>query len=70
MEIKLDLYYKRGKNDNLTDYENSFTIVFKPYEIIFARKSNHNEVNMNQIENNINEIMKKFPTANSVFCTK
>lgn len=70
LEIKLDLDYKKGKNANLINHENSFTIIFKPYEIIFARKSNFNEVNMNQIENDINEIMKKFPTVNSIFCTK
>lgn len=70
MEIKLNLDFRRGKNDSLAEHENSFTIVFKPYEIIFARKSNYNEVNMNQIENAIDEIMKKFPAVNSIFCTK
>lgn len=70
LDIKLQLDYKRGREDSLVDYENSFSILFKPYEITFARKSNHNEANMNQIETTINEILKKFPVANSIFCTK
>ena len=70
LQIKLDLNYKRGNNNSLVDHENSFTIIFKPYDIIFARKSNYNEQLMNEIENNINNILKKFPKANSIFCTK
>ena len=70
LDIKLDLDFKRGKGDNLEEHDNSFSILFKPYEIKFARKSNHNDGQMNQIENNINEILKKFPIANSIFCDK
>ena len=70
LEIKMNLDYKRGKNSSLVDYENSFVIIFKPYEITFARKSNHNEFNMGEIENNIKDILNKFPVVNSIFCTK
>ena len=70
LEIKLVLNYKKGKNSNFVEYENSFIIKFKPYETKFARKSNHNEINMNQIENNINNILNKFPKVNTIFCTK
>ena len=70
LDIRLDLDYKKGKNDNLVDCENSFSILFNPYDIKFARKSNFKEPNMTQIENTINDILKKFPTANSIFCTK
>ncbi len=68
--IYLDLYYKRGKEFEYDEYENSFIISFKPYEIKFTRKSNHNENTMNNIENNINSILKKFRVQNSIFCTK
>ena len=70
MEIKLFLNYSKGKNSELISYENLFSIKLKPYEIKFARKSNHNEINMNQIENNVNEILKKIPKVNTIFCTK
>lgn len=70
LEIAMELNYQRGSNDNKKKHENSFKIIFKPYDIIFARKSNYNEENMNQIEKNINEMLKKFKVANSVFCTK
>lgn len=70
LEIELNLDYKRGKSDELKNHENSFKITFKPYDIKFIRKSNYNEKNMNQIEENINAILKKFPTANSIFCSK
>lgn len=70
IDIKMDLDFDRGKGDNLERHENSFTILFKPYDIKFARKSNHNDPNMNQIENQINDILKKFPVVNTVFCTK
>ena len=70
MDIKLDLSYKRGRENELETYENSYTILIKPFDMLFARKSNHSEENMNLIESNINEILKKFPTVNSIFCTK
>lgn len=70
MDIKLCMDFKRGKGDNLVEYENSFTIIFKPYEITFARKSNHNDMNMNQVEDQINSILKQFPVANCIFCNK
>jgi len=70
LEINLDLDYKRGKKDSLKNYDNSFKIIFKPYEINFIRKSNHNESDMNNIEKNINEILNKFPKYNTIFYTK
>ncbi len=70
LEIHLNLDYKKGKNANLTNYENTFNILFKPYQISFIRKSNHQEINMDQIENNLNEILKKFPIVNTIFCSK
>lgn len=68
--ITLDLSYKRGKYSETKDYENVFIMSFKPYEIKFIRKSNHNEEYMNQIEGVINEIFKKFKVQNTIFCTK
>ena len=70
LEIKIDLDYKRGKSDNFIHHENNFTIIFKPYEIKFSRKSTHNEKDMNQVENTIKDILSKFPSINSIFCTK
>ena len=32
LEINLDLDYKRGKERNLEEHENSFSIIIKPYE--------------------------------------
>ena len=66
----MDLDFRRGNGDDLIEHENSFKVIFKPYEITFARKSNHNELKMNQIEYNINNILKQFTVANSIFCTK
>ena len=70
LDIKLCMDFERGKGNNYDEHENSFTIIFKPYEITFARKSNHNDPSMNKIEEQINEILKKFPVANSIFCNK
>lgn len=70
LTIELNLTYRRGQESSLKDYENLFKIIFKPYNIKFTRKSNHSEEDMNQIENNINEILKKFKVQNSIFCTK
>lgn len=70
LEIELNLGYKRGDANNLKVHENSFKIIFKPYNIKFIRKSNYNEAQMNQVENNINEILKRFQTANSIFYSK
>lgn len=70
VEIKLCMNFERGSGSNLSEHENYFSIIFKPYAITFARKSNHNDPTMNQVENQINAILKKFPVANSIFCTK
>lgn len=68
--IVLDLSFKRGKNTALKNYENIFKISFKPYDIVFIRKSNYAEPNMDQIENDINQILNKFKFQNTIFCTK
>lgn len=70
LNIILRLDYKRGKNDNLKEHNNLFNIIFKPYEIKFIRKSNYNEDSMNQIEDKINNLLKNFSVANSIFCYK
>lgn len=70
LEIKMELDFKRGNGNNLEEYNNSFVILFNPYDIKFARKSDHIESNMNEVENQINNILKSFPVANSIFCTK
>ena len=70
LDIKLDLDFERGKGDNLDKHENSFKIVFNPYDITFTRISNHNDPSMNQIETQINDILKRFQVVNTIFCTK
>lgn len=68
--ITLDLSYERGKEFYTKKHDNLFIISFKPYEIIFSRKSNYEDENMDQIENSINEVLKKFNVQNTIFCTK
>ncbi len=70
LEIEMNLDYKKGKSGNLTEHQNSFKIIFKPYEISFLRKSNHKEPNMDQIETTTNKLLNQFPVANTIFCTK
>lgn len=70
LDIRLCLDYKSGLYNSLVDYNNLFDIKIKPYDIKFIRKSNHKEESINQIENNIDEMLKKFPTINTIFCTK
>ena len=70
MDIIMDLSYKRGANSELKEHRNDFKIIFRPYDIRFIRKSNHNEVNMNQIEDSINAMLKQFPVANTIFFNK
>lgn len=70
MDIKLCMDFYRGRVDNKEGHENSFLITFKPYEIKFTRKSNHNDPNMNQLEQQIRDILNQFPVANCIFCNK
>lgn len=70
LEIELVLNYRRGTNFEFNEHENYFKIYFKPYDIKFFRKSNYNEKYMNQIEENMNAILKKFQIADSIFCSK
>lgn len=68
--ITLDLSFKRGGDIFLKEHENIFKISFEPYNVIFRRKSNYEDAIMDQIENTINEILKKFKIQNTIFCTK
>lgn len=70
LEIRLCLDYKRGREGNLISFENSFVVSFKPYQIMFVRKSNHNEEQMMKIEDDIKKILDQFPVENTIFCTK
>lgn len=70
LDIIMQLDFKRGIGNNLVDHENLYHIVFKPYEITFTRKSNHNELQMNQIEKDIKDIFSQIPIVNTIFCTK
>lgn len=70
LTITLNLDYSRGTGKNLDEYENSFYISFEPNNITFARKSNHVENDIDQIETNIKTILERFPTMNTIFCTK
>ena len=70
VDIKLYMDFERGRFGNYESHKNTFTILFKPYEITFSRKSNYNDINMSEIEKQINEILKKFPIANCIFCNK
>ncbi len=68
--ITLDLSFRRGKDMATKEHENLFKISFKPYSIVFIRKSNYADSSMDKIENVINEILKKFSVQNTIFCTK
>lgn len=70
LTLTLDLSFKRGQNMATKEHENLFKIVFKPYSIVFTRKSNYIDENMEQIENVINGILKKLKVQNTIFCTK
>lgn len=70
LEITLNLSFERGKNNALEEHENLFVIKFQPYHIIFARKSNFVDSEMNEIESSIRGILDKFPKTNSIFCSK
>lgn len=70
LSVSLCLDFYRGKGDNTEEHENSFMVSFKPYEIKFTRKSNHNDQSMDQVEQSINSILKRFPVANCIFCNK
>lgn len=70
LEIKLEINFMRGKINEFVEYQNSFDIVFKPYDIKFIRVSNHNELKMNQVENYIKSILNKFQVVNTIFCSK
>ena len=59
--------YKRGREGNLISFENSFIVSFKPYRIMFVRKSNHNEEQMMKIEDDIKNILGQFSVENTIF---
>ena len=70
MEVRLNINFKRGPSGKTKDHNNEFIVKFKPYEIKFTRKSNFDDNMMNQIEKDINELLRSFPTVDTIFCTK
>lgn len=70
LEIKMHLNFKRDREEVGTEHQNEFVIIFRPYEISFSRKSNYNETMMNQIETNIDDVLRRFPSINSIFSAK
>lgn len=70
MEIRLILDYKNNYSKDYVMYNNNFTVSLKPFNICFYRKSNYDKLEMNAIESGINEILKRFLSINSIFCTK
>lgn len=70
LTIYLNLDFKRGKGLDLEEHENEFKITFKPYDIKLLRKSNHNDQDINQIENVLKDTISKFPESNTIFCDK
>ena len=70
MDIKMNLSYKRGSESDLQEHENEFSIIIRPFNIVFARKSNRDEDDMKNVEQNIKNIFMQMPAMNSIFCTK
>lgn len=70
MEIRLIIDYKNNYTKDYIMYNNNFTVCLKPFDISFYRKSNYDKLEMNAIESGINEILKRFMSINSIFCTK
>lgn len=70
MEIRLIIDYKNNYTKDYVMYNNNFTVCLKPFDISFYRKSNYDKLEMNAIESGINEILKRFMSINSIFCTK
>ncbi len=70
LEIYLDLSFRRGNELDLIEHKNLLNVSFEPYNIKFLRKSNFTDVNIDNIENEINQLLKKFRVQNTIFCTK
>ena len=70
MEVRLNINFKRGQSGKTKEHNNEFIVKFKPYEIKFTRKSNFDDNMMNQVEKDINELLRSFPTVDTIFCTK
>ena len=70
VELELNLSFKRGIGYTLEKYSNKFIISFKPYNISFSRKSDHNVMLMNSVEENIKSMLDQLPTINTIFYTK
>lgn len=70
LEIELNLSYQRGTTSKFVNHENVFNITFKPYNIVFTRKSNFKEVNMDKVETSINELLEQIPVVDTIFFSK
>lgn len=70
LKITLNLSFKRGKDFELCDCDNLFEISFKPYNIVFTRKSNYEDEVIDKIENSINLVFQQANVENTIFCSR
>ena len=70
LKIELNLSFKRGGEFKNVEHTNMFIISFEPYNIIFSRKSNHEDESMDQIEQYIKSVLDKFSTVDTIFYSK
>ena len=67
LEIDLKLNYYTGNRLEKDYHENQFTIIFKPFDIVIERKSNHVESNMDLVEKNICDYIEGFDKVDTIF---
>ncbi len=70
LKIVLDVSFRRGKEGNTKEHINTHEIIFKPYNIKYKRKSNYIDKASSNIEKDLNNLLKKFPFVDTIFCNK
>jgi hypothetical protein len=69
LEIFIRLNYSKGSifKNTMINVDNEFLIQFKPFDTKLRRRSNYNDVNMNQIEAILKSNMEQLKKVDSIF---
>jgi hypothetical protein len=69
LEIFLRLNYSKGSifKNTMINVDNEFLIQFKPCDTKLRRRSNYNDINMNQIETILKSSMEQLKIMDSIF---
>ena len=67
LRITMNLSYRAGTSNSLTDHNHEYIIKFRPEGCSFEYKANYDDPAMNDIRDKLVEKLNQFPTTTTIF---